>query len=72
MVLLAAPEDELASLLLEAPMMRQQDLKDRVARLNAVRNVPLRSVDSRRIMEALRLLSMVRGSVSPLPTRTAG
>jgi ParB/RepB/Spo0J family partition protein len=59
MVLVAAPEDELASLLVEAPMMRQEDLKERVAALNVVRNVPLRSVDSRRIMEALRLLSMV-------------
>ena len=34
-------------------------VKERVAALNVVRNVPLRSVDSRRIMEALRLLSMV-------------
>ena len=45
-------------------MMRQEDLKDRVAALNVVRNVPLRSVDSRRIMEALRLLSMVHEPLS--------
>lgn len=61
MVLVAAPEVELASLLAEAPRMRQAELKERVAALNdVVRNVPVRSVDSRRIMEALRLLSMVQ------------
>ncbi len=64
MVLVAAPEEELASLLAEAPRMRQQDLKDRVAALNVVRNVPIRSVDSRRIMEALRVLSMVQAPLA--------
>jgi hypothetical protein len=60
MVLVAAPDEELAALLADAPGMRQDELKQRVAALNVVRNVPVRSVDSRRIMEALRLLSMVR------------
>ena len=59
MVLVAAPDEELASLLAEAPLMRQDELKKRVAAINVVRNVPARSVDSRRIMEAMRLLSMV-------------
>jgi ParB family transcriptional regulator, chromosome partitioning protein len=63
-VLVAAPDEELAALLSEAPKMRQEELKERVAALNVVRNVPARSVDSRRIMEALRLLSMVRRPVS--------
>jgi hypothetical protein len=64
MVLVAAPEDELACLLAEAPGLRQDELKERVAALNVVRNVPPRSVDSRRIMEALRLLSMVHSPLS--------
>jgi ParB family transcriptional regulator, chromosome partitioning protein len=64
MVLVAAPDEELAALLAEAPGMRQQELKERVAALNVVRNVPVRSVDSRRIMEALRVLSMVRAPLA--------
>ena len=64
MVLVAAPDEALEGLLADAPAMRQDELKDRVAELNVVRNVPVRSVDSRRIMEALRLLSMVRAPLT--------
>jgi ParB/RepB/Spo0J family partition protein len=60
MVLATAPEDSLAGLLETAAMTPQQELWRQVGTLKVVHYAPGRSVDSRRLLQALRLLSLVR------------
>jgi ParB family chromosome partitioning protein len=60
MAIADAPDDAVPMLLAEAPKLRQEELKERVVQARLVRNAPPRSVDSRRLLEALRLLSLVQ------------
>jgi hypothetical protein len=61
MALVAAPEPALRELLDLAGSLPQADLKERVAQMNQGMRYayPRRSVDSRRLLEALRLLTLV-------------
>ena len=66
MALVGAPEDVLATLIDEANRLSQPDLKARVAdlRTQVSSNYSPRSVDTRRIMEMLRLASLLRTPLS--------
>ncbi len=60
MALADAPAGEVSALVADAPALSQEDVKLRVAQLNALRYAtPTLALDSRRIMEALRLLGLV-------------
>jgi ParB family transcriptional regulator, chromosome partitioning protein len=60
MALADAPEEALPHLLDLARALPQTALKERVAELNVMRNAsPRTTVDSRRLLEALRLLTLV-------------
>src|SRR5207248_4517330 len=65
-VLTHAPEDVLPTLVAEAHAIPQPELWRQVSELKASHNDsrPRVSVDSRRIMEALRLLSLVQAPVA--------
>jgi ParB family chromosome partitioning protein len=60
MALADAPEEAIAALLQAAPTLRQDELKARVAQARVLRYATPRSVDSRRLLEALRLLTLVQ------------
>ena len=60
MALADAPAGEVSALVADAPALSQEDVKLRVAQLNVLRYAtPTLALDSRRIMEALRLLGLV-------------
>jgi ParB family transcriptional regulator, chromosome partitioning protein len=62
-ILADASEDQLPSLLAEAPLLSQAELRQRVTRGKALRKpTPLVSPDSRRLSDALQLLRTVRRS----------
>jgi ParB family chromosome partitioning protein len=64
-ILVDAREDDLPSLLAEAPLLSQADLRQRVKRSKVLRKpTPLISVDSRRLADALQLLRLVQRSAS--------
>jgi len=60
MALADAPEEAVPALLEVAPRLPQDELKARVAAARVLRNATPRSVDSRRLLEALRLLTLVQ------------
>ena len=60
-ILADAPEEAISSLLAEAPRLSQAALKERVVQLKVLRKpTPPTSADSRRLVQALELLRMVR------------
>ena len=60
-ILADAPEEAISSLLAEAPRLSQAALKERVVQLKVLRKpTPPPSADSRRLVQALELLRMVR------------
>ena len=60
MALADAPEEAVPALLEAAPSLPQDELKARVAAARVLRYATPRSVDSRRLLEALRLLTLVQ------------
>jgi ParB family transcriptional regulator, chromosome partitioning protein len=60
MALADAPDEALPALLEQAPALRQDELKARVAQARVLRYATPRSVDSRRLLESLRLLTLVQ------------
>ena len=60
MALADAPDEAIPALLEAAPTLRQDELKARVAQARVLRYATPRSVDSRRLLEALRLLTLVQ------------